>query len=632
MSDIMDNLKNSVEQQPSSSVSTDPQNNASTSTEQNMEHQDDGCGHKSRERLRANKRNHDHDLDLQSEMAVGSPTPTKNICRSPPSPRLMSSRSRSRAESLRNQVLVSNSNLAAIMKPPDANKQQQRVNVNLSNTIGGSKPSNTDQQVGGQTGRVSVQHQTKQSTATGVQLTVNHPDTVTQNATTINLTRDSATMQHQSTTFKNGTANSTTELRTIIDGLSKSLSTDKQQCGFDITLPHVNDWIAALHGKLTDELKWPDVSGMEVVGNSNAFVDLPIKLLAEKLNWLLRSREEALQNVMKWQTTPPKIAVLPNWMVFPKFTQRTDFSKSIHQYSAQFEQAYVKQITVHFIECFRNIQQEIDVIVHERPECMALLTSEQQSELRNKQSKSNARFSQMTASTKYATATSSRQAMSASNINPTSSVGAAAANNITATSFINATSVNNMLGPSSKNGVSVNDNAAMDTTGAEAQPDHAANKSAAQWPGESRGQQRRRGSSNRRYNRNRYASSQHYAAQTARPIYNRQLWNSNYYSNNPQPQPYGRPWTYYNQRRPQNGPFRRPNYYNSHNRRGGHVRYNSYGQSYNNQPPWHNYHGQRPLTRGHSYAAGGTYDTEYRGTAARWQPYGNYQSYGGYAY
>jgi hypothetical protein len=625
----MANLLNNAEQLTSDSASADGQISTCTNTAQNVDNLDDGCGHNSRDRLRGGKRKPEQ--DLQTEMTVGGATPTKNMCQShdhsPPSPHLMSRRSRS---GLRNQVLTSNSNLAAIMKAPDANQQQQRVVINLSNSSGGLKHSNTDQQLDGRAGRVNVQHQTNQD-ATSIQGAVNQRDTLTHNATTSTLTHDSAGMQQRDTTYKQAAANGTTELRAIVDGLSKSLPTNQQQCKFDITLPLVNDWIAELHDKLKNDPRWPDVSEMDVVANYNTFVDLPIKLLAEKLNWLFRSREEALQNIMKWQTTPPKISILPHWMLFPKFTQRTDFSKNIHRYSAQFEQAYVKQITVHFIECFRNIQQEIDVIAHERPECIALLTEEQQSELRNKRSKSNMRFSQITALTKSVAATSSRHATSSYNANTTFSVNAAPANNIAATSFINATSADNMIATSSKNGMSVNDNTAMDTTMAGAQPDHAANKPAAQWPGESRGQQRRRGSYNRRYNRNQYAPSQHYATQTARPFYNRQFWNSKHYSNHRQRQPYAQPWTYYNQRRAQNGPFRRPNYYDSRNRRDGYARYNSFGQSYNSKPPWHNYYGQRPL-KTHSYATGGTYETERRGFAATWQPYGNYQSYGGYTY
>jgi hypothetical protein len=617
----MANLEKNVEQQVSSSVSNDGQSSASTSIGPNVVSNEEGCGHKSREILRAGKRKPEQ--DLQSEMTESGATPTKNACQSPSSPSYKS-RSRSRGGGLRQQVQTSYANLAAIMKPPDSSKQQGVVE-NQSNTSASAKASTSDQRVDGQADRVNVLHQTKQDAAPRIQATVNQHDAANRKAATDNLALGSVVGDQQDTTYKNATANSATELRAIVDGLAKSLPNDKLQYNFDISLPQVDEWMSELHDKLKGELKWPDVSEMDVVGNYNAFVDLPIKLLAEKLNWLLRSREEALQNIMKWQTTPPKISVLPHWMLFPKFTQRTDFSKNMHLFGAQLEQAYAKQITVHFIECFRNIQMEIDEIAKQRPECVVQLTNEQQSELHNKQAKSKVRFSQITKSTKPASAascpntTSSRLAMSSSNMNATSSINATSANN--------ATTASNVIASSSKDATSVNDNVAMDTAPFGAQSDNSVNKPAAPWPGKPNAQRRRRGNSNRRNHHNRYAPLQSNAPQTGRPIYNRQFWNSNYYNNNNRQQP----WTHYNHYN-QYGPFRYSKYYNSYNRGGGYYRYSSGGQNHNYPPPWRNHYEHLPSSNRYDYASRGLYETQYRGTGASWQPYGNYQSYGGYSY
>ena len=69
---------------------------------------------------------------------------------------------------------------------------------------------------------------------------------------------------------------------------------------FDFKLTQVNAWIAELHTSLKDGTHWPNLSEMDVTGNYSDFVDIPVNVLAGKLNWLLRSREEALQNIMKW--------------------------------------------------------------------------------------------------------------------------------------------------------------------------------------------------------------------------------------------------------------------------------------------------------------------------------------------
>jgi hypothetical protein len=611
----MANMENNVEQQTSSSESTNVEDGSMEGT----------STHKSRELLRHGNRKREH--EIVPETAESGATPNKNACQ-PPSP-TFKSRSRSRDGDPRHQVQTSNANLAAIMKPPDSN-QQHRIAMNQASTSGSLKSCNTDQRLDGQTDSVKVQHKTKQDVTTHILPTANQQDTTKENGTTSNVASNSVTVGQHDTTDKDAQTNSATELRTIIDGLSKSLPSDKLQYKLDIQLPLVNEWVAELHDKLKGDLGWPDLSRMDVVANRNAFVDLPTKLLAEKLNWLLRSREEALQSIMKWQTAPPTISVLPHWMLFPKFTQRTDFSSNIHRYCAQFEQAYVKQITVHFIECFRNIQGEIDAITNVRPECIALLTSEQQTGLHDKQSKRTARLSQIkSANAKPSSSTSSRLAKSSSNMNATSSINATSANNRTATASNNAPTADSMIATSSKNATSINDNVAMDTAPVGAQSDNSVNKPAAPWPGTPNAQRRRRGNSSRRYQSNRYAPSQGNAPQTGRPIYNRQFWNSNYYNNSNRQQP----WTHYNYRRPQYGPFRYPNYYNSYNNGGGYYRYSSAGRNHNYRPPWpnHNYEHRLPSNR-YDYAQHGIYETQHRGNGAIWHPYGDYKSYGGYSY
>jgi hypothetical protein len=305
-------------------------------------------------------------------------------------------------------------------------------------------------------------------------------------------------------------------------------------------------------------------------------------------------------------------------MLFPKLMQRTDFSKHIHRFSSEFEQAYIKQITMHFIESFRNIQAEIDAIVTQRPECIALLTGQQQSELHNKQAKSNARFLQMSASAKPSSAASLRHA--------------ACTNDNNATPSMNAASTNGGIAMCSNIATSINDNAAMDTTAEVAQPGHPANKPAP-WPPEPRVQQRPRSRSNRQHSYNQHAPLRNYTQQTNERIYNRQFWNSNYYNNNRQRQPRAQPWTHYSQRRTQYGPFRRPNYQNGYNSRGGgYYHYNSDRRNYNYRPPWPNHYEQQQFSNRQHYDPVGIYEAEHCRTGTGWQPYGNYQSYGGYTY
>ena len=81
-------------------------------------------------------------------------------------------------------------------------------------------------------------------------------------------------------------------------------------------------------------------------------------------------------------------------MLFPRFTQRTDCSTNIHRFSAQLEQSYIKLTTIHFIESFRSIQLEIDAVITNRPEWVALLTEYQQETLHDMQVKSKVRFAQ----------------------------------------------------------------------------------------------------------------------------------------------------------------------------------------------------------------------------------------------
>jgi hypothetical protein len=679
----MANLEKNVEQQVS--------NNVSTGVGQNAANRETASTSKQRDTIRPSKRKSEDDL-LSDNTELGA-TPNKTTCqneRQSPSPHLKLHRPRS---GVRQQVRLSNSNLAAIMAPPsDANQRggeadqssvkrnaaeqsaeardesgepttvrlpqqtemttksatddnQPRAELHTSNfaptsnsanagqhscierlhanavrgtTHGeaqGSEPSaatakqsNADQDRFGKTSRGTAQHQTKQHGASRNEPAANQLDTAHNNAAS-----NSANLHD--TTHKGTTINSDVELRSIIDGLSKSLPKGTPCSKVQVQLPQVDEWVAALHDKLHDVIGWPNLSEMEVVGDYSTYTDLPAKVLAEKLNWLLRSREEALQNIMKWQTSPPTIPGLPHWMVFPRFAQRTDFSKNIQRFNAEFEHKYVAQITIHFIECFRNIQREVDAIVSNRSECIDLLTEEQQTTLHDKQKKTNVRLSQMKSGT-----AGNRNATSSKN-GTTSCITVRTSSNNAASSK-NATAASNMIATSSKNATSVNDNVAMDTAAPLAQSDHSVNKSAAQWPGKPNVQRRRRSNSNRRYDNNRYAPSQHNAPQTARPVHNRQFWNSNYYSNYRQRQPYAQPWTHYNLRRLQNGPFR-PNYY---------YRHNSAGQYYNYQPPWRNYYEQRPLSGRYDYDSGGQYQTECRRTATSWQPYGNYQSYGGYCY
>ena len=161
-----------------------------------------------------------------------------------------------------------------------------------------------------------------------------------------------------------------------ISGLSHSLPEKDKRKSLDFKLTQVNEWLSELQNKLADDAGWPRLSEMEIAGKYSTFTGLPITLLVEKLNWLVRSREEALQNILKWQTSPPKLSVFPQWMCFPRFAQRTDFSNNMLLFSARLEREYVKQITLHFIECFKTIQLEIEAIINDHPECMALLVGE----------------------------------------------------------------------------------------------------------------------------------------------------------------------------------------------------------------------------------------------------------------
>jgi hypothetical protein len=171
----------------------------------------------------------------------------------------------------------------------------------------------------------------------------------------------------------------------------------------DIKSPNVDAWTAELSAQLSDDAtKFINLSQLRVVEKDAQFQSVSLstaagELVAKRLLSLLESREEALQNVMKWQTAPPQLTVFPRWALYPRFAQRTDFSRTIHELSGQIEKTFVNLITQHFIASLHTIQQEIDSITNSRPECVRLLREKQCEAIAAKQKKSRVRFGHLTA-------------------------------------------------------------------------------------------------------------------------------------------------------------------------------------------------------------------------------------------
>lgn len=133
-------------------------------------------------------------------------------------------------------------------------------------------------------------------------------------------------------------------------------------------------------------------SHMYAICNHSLVTNSPAKLPAAELNWLLRSQEEALPSITKWLVPQLNISVFPQRMLFAGFTQRTDISGNIRRFNAAQEEAFGKQVTLHFVESGRGIQLEIEAIISDRSECVALLTAGRCELFHAEQTKSKAFF------------------------------------------------------------------------------------------------------------------------------------------------------------------------------------------------------------------------------------------------
>jgi hypothetical protein len=180
-----------------------------------------------------------------------------------------------------------------------------------------------------------------------------------------------------------------------LDELSMSIPAGSQRPIPLVKLPEIEEWITSLSDELkADRDGLPDLADMDVRINPNQTDTggLTSKLAAEKLLLLFVTREEALQNIMKWHTTQPPLTLLPHWTLFPRFTQRTDFSYNFRLFSNRLEHAYINLLTQHYIESFHDIQHDIDDMVSAHPDCVELLTQLQCSTIAEKRKKSQRRF------------------------------------------------------------------------------------------------------------------------------------------------------------------------------------------------------------------------------------------------
>jgi hypothetical protein len=216
----------------------------------------------------------------------------------------------------------------------------------------------------------------------------------------------------------------------LIDQLRKLKSADFHQ-QLDMQLPDVENWLTQLSMQLrTDISDSPDVFRPHVADtfmpHTLTYVDtMPDELLAKRVSSLLQARDEALQNICKWQSVPPKLALLQQWAIYPRFSQRTNFSNTVQLLESQLERTYVTLVTEHFIHSFRSIQQEIDTVMCKRPDCIRMLRENQFDVIAAKQKKTRIRFQQVTAPPKRTSANSNmnmRKQQSTSSKLPASSL------------------------------------------------------------------------------------------------------------------------------------------------------------------------------------------------------------------
>jgi hypothetical protein len=147
------------------------------------------------------------------------------------------------------------------------------------------------------------------------------------------------------------------EVHAIIAGLSNPAASSNKEGLIHLKLPLVEEWIAELLEKLKNDND--GLTGVPVSGKpSPAVTGLPSKVLAEKLSWLLQAREEALQNIMKWQTTPPQLTLFPHWTLFPRFAQRTDFAANMQESSTRLERAYANLLTAEQHDALQTKQKK----------------------------------------------------------------------------------------------------------------------------------------------------------------------------------------------------------------------------------------------------------------------------------
>jgi hypothetical protein len=104
----------------------------------------------------------------------------------------------------------------------------------------------------------------------------------------------------------------------LIDELRKLKSADHYQ-QLDLKLPDVEMWLAEISAQLqADTVNFPDLTGYRVadkhIPHTFTYVDsMPDELLAKRTFSLLQAREETLQSICKWQSTPPQLALFPHW-------------------------------------------------------------------------------------------------------------------------------------------------------------------------------------------------------------------------------------------------------------------------------------------------------------------------------